>query len=411
MLSTEIGGFCRPASRVKHPLEDSGRASEPEKDTLPATSHHMSNKRDYYEVLGLPRNASSEEIKRAYRRLARQYHPDVNPGDKDAEEKFKEINEAYEVLSDAKKRSLYDTYGHAGVSGSYEGPGFGFDGFGLSDIFDAFFGFSPRSGTSTRSAEPGEDIRFDIELTLEEVATGVEKKIQISRLERCEKCRGNGAQSESDYSICPSCNGTGQIRRSQRTILGSFQSITTCSQCGGEGRVVNKPCPACNGRGRIRATHERQIRIPAGIDNGARVRIRGEGHAGERGAPYGDLYIDVHIKPHELFERRGTDIFCEVRVEFVQAALGDSIEVPTLNGTHNINIPPGTQPGETFKLTGKGIPDMNSGVPGDEYVVIRVQVPQKLNSEQRKLLEEFAKACGIKLNKNEKPFFNRLRGK
>jgi len=377
----------------------------------------MLSKRDYYEILGLARGASAEDIKKAYRRLARQHHPDVNRHDKTAEETFKEINEAYEVLSDPQKRQVYDRFGHQGLNGRYAGPGFGFDGFGdlggFGDIFDMFFGSGTRAGGRRQTVgESGADLRYDLEITLEEASTGVEKELRISRLERCETCGGPGARPGSSAEVCPYCRGTGQTKHSQYTILGPFTTVSTCNTCRGEGRIIRDSCSACNGQGRLRATSERTIRVPAGVESGARIRLRGEGDAGARGAPSGDLYVIVYIKPHKIFERRGDDILLETPVSFVQAALGDTIEVPCLDGSEKLHIPQGTQTGTTFKLRGKGLPNVNTGVRGDEHVVVRIMTPKDLTDEQKRLLLEFAKSSGIELNPEEgKSFFEKLLGK
>lgn len=376
----------------------------------------MSNKRDYYEILGLTRGASAEEIKKAYRRLARQYHPDVNPNDKSAEEKFKEINEAYEVLSDPQRRQIYDQYGHQGLNGRYGGPGFGIDVFGdlggFGDIFDMFFGSGARSEARRRTVEErGDDLRYDLEITLEEAAAGVEKELRVSRLGRCESCNGSGIRSGSSMVECSYCQGTGQVRHSQHTILGSFSTVTTCATCGGEGRIIRDPCRDCGGQGRLRVTSNVRARIPAGVESEARLVLRGEGDAGRRGGPPGDLYVVIHIKPHKIFERRGTDIFCEIPISFVQAALGDTIEVPCLDGTEKLHIPEGTQTGTTFKLRGKGLPDANTGLRGDEHVAIRVLTPTKLTENQKRLLLQFAESCGIKFGSpHGKGFFEKLLG-
>lgn len=373
----------------------------------------MSSKRDYYETLGVPKGASADEIKKTYRRLARQHHPDVNQGDNHSEELFKEINEAYEVLSDPQKRSLYDQYGHQGVNGRSAGPGFGFDDFGgFGDIFDVFFGGGARSRSGRQTGEAGADLRYDLELSLEEAATGVKKDIRISRLVRCETCDGSGAQPGSSPETCQHCRGTGQVSHSQRTILGSFSTVTTCSVCRGEGRIIRNPCRDCDGHGRMRTTSERKIEIPAGIESGSRIRLRGEGDAGARGGAAGDLYVVTYIKPHKTFDRHGNDILCEIPISFVQAVLGDTIEVPTLEGGHQLHIPEGTQTGKIFKIRGKGIPDINTGARGDQHVIVRIMTPEKLTDEQKKLLLEFAKSSGIELNPEEgKGFFDKLLGK
>mgnify|MGYP005853075575 CR=1 FL=1 len=373
----------------------------------------MSSKRDYYEILGTSREASADEIKRIYRKLARQYHPDVNRHDESAEERFKEINEAYEVLSDPQKRAVYDQYGHQGLDGRYSGSG-GFEGFGdfggFGDIFDAFFG----SGARTRghsSAQEGSDIRVDVELTLEEVSAGADKTVRVSRMGQCDVCDGTGAQPGSGVETCSTCSGTGQVRHSQQTILGSFQTIVTCPTCHGEGRTIKDPCTACGGHGRLRQTEEREIRIPAGVESGSRIRIRGAGDTGLRGGPPGDLYVFVQVSPHEVFERQGDDIYLEMPISFVQAALGDTVEVPTLHGDEKLHIPEGTQTGASFKLVNKGIPNLTTGVRGNQYVIVRVTTPRKLNDEQKQILQQFAESCGMELNPEGKNFFERLLGK
>jgi len=343
-------------------------------------------KRDYYEILGVPRNASEEEIKKAYRRMALKYHPDRNPGDKEAEEKFKEASEAYEVLRDPKKREIYDFYGHEGLKGT----GFtGFRGFddifsSFSDIFEEFFGFSPRS--SRRGASPGADLRYDLKITLLDAAFGKETEIEVLKRGRCEVCNGTGAQPGSTPQVCPHCYGRGQISRSH----GFFTISPACSFCHGEGRVITTPCKACGGQGWVKKRKKVSLRIPPGVDTGSRLRLRGEGEEGERGGPPGDLYVIIHVEPHEFFEREGDDIICRVPIPFTMAALGGEIEVPTLDGTKRIQIPRGTQPGEIFRLKGEGIPHLNGRGRGDQIIQILVQVPQKLSKEQERLLREFA---------------------
>jgi len=357
----------------------------------------MADKRDYYDVLGVSRTASTEEIKRAYRNLARRYHPDVNK-DPDAEAKFKEINEAYEVLSDETKRRTYDRFGHAGINGTAAEPGMGFGGpgfGGLGDIFDIFFNTGGgRSAASGSMAERGDDLRQDLEITLEEAALGAEKTVRFNRLENCDLCSGTGAKPGTHAEACPTCRGTGYVRHTQNTLLGTFQTTTTCGRCRGEGRVVSSPCPQCSGGGRIRKTRERKVRIPAGVDSGSRIRLSGEGDAGIRGGDPGDLYIVLYIRPHEVFERRGNDLYCEVPISFVRAALGGQITVPTIHGTEKITLSEGTQSGQTFRLREKGIPDLNGRGKGDEYVIVRVQVPTKLSADQKALLRQFARSLG-----------------
>lgn len=376
----------------------------------------MSSKTDYYEILGLPRDAGAADIKKAYRRLARQYHPDVNHGDEQAEEKFKEINEAYEVLSDPQKRQIYDHYGHDGLNGRGAGPGFGdifSDMGGFGDIFDMFFGSGTRTGSRGRTVGTrGDDLRFDLDVTLEEVAVGVEKEIKVTNLGRCETCEGSGIKPGSSRVTCAYCQGAGQVRHNQQTILGSFSTVTTCSNCGGAGSVIKDPCRECAGQGRMRVTRELKVSVPAGIEDESRICLRGQGDAGSRGGPTGDLYVVVHVQPHDLFERRRNDIYYEAPITIVQAALGDSIEVPCLDGSERLQIPEGTQTGDTFKLRGKGLPSLNSAARGDQIVFIRAVVPTKLNAEQKKLLAEFGKLYGMEVKQPEgKGFFERLWGK
>ncbi len=342
--------------------------------------------RDYYEILGIPRNASGEEIKRAYRQMALKYHPDRNPGDKDAEEQFKEAAEAYEVLRDSKKREIYDFYGHEGLKGA----GFtGFRGFDdifstFSDIFEEFFGFSPRS--ARRGAVPGADLRYDLKISLYDAAFGKETEIEIEKRVRCDQCNGTGAQPGSTPQVCPHCYGRGQVNRSH----GFFTISTTCSQCRGEGRVITNPCKGCGGGGLVKRRKKVSLRIPRGVDTGSRLRLRGEGEDGERGASPGDLYVIIYVEPHDFFERGGDDIICRVPISFAMAAMGGDIEVPTLDGTKKIHIPRGTQPGEIFRLKNEGIPHLNGRGRGDQIVQTIVQVPHKLTKRQEELLKEFA---------------------
>lgn len=373
----------------------------------------MAEKRDYYETLGVQRDASQDEIKRAYRRLAREHHPDVCASGKDeAEARFKEINEAYQVLSDSEKREVYDRYGHRGVDQTY-GEGFGgftdFGGFG--DIFDMFFGGGARtSGQSRPAEERGNDLRYDVELTLEEAATGVEHKARFARMEACETCGGSGAQPGTRPETCSVCHGAGQVRQQQQSFFGTQIRITTCPRCHGEGRIIGAPCQKCGGQGRVRRTVERTLDIPAGVDSGMRIRLPGEGDAGPHGGPRGDLYVIMHIRRHEFFERRGSDLWCEVPVSFVLAALGGVIEVKTIEGSAELEVSPGTQPGEVYTLRGKGMPDPGGRGRGDQNVVLRVVVPSDLNSEQKELLRQLADSMGDKIREPEgKSFFERVK--
>jgi molecular chaperone DnaJ len=343
--------------------------------------------KDYYEILGVPRDASQEEIKKAYRRLAMQYHPDRNPGNKEAEEKFKEINEAYEVLSDPEKRRQYDMFGRVSPETSYQQPyDFGVDFGPFSDVLEYFedlFGF----GTTRRrtEGERGSDLRYDMEISFLEAARGVEKEIEISRLERCEDCGGTGSYGGSSYSTCPTCRGRGQVFLRQ----GFFQISRTCPTCGGYGRIIERKCPKCHGSGRVRRRSRIKVKIPAGVENGQRIRLSGAGDAGTNGGPPGDLYIFIRVREHELFKRDGNDIILDIPIGFVQAALGTEIDVPTLDGITRIRIPPGTQNGQTFVLRGKGIRDPRSKQQGDLVVRIIVETPVNLSGNQRRLLEEF----------------------
>lgn len=352
-------------------------------------------KRDYYEVLGVPRNASQEEIKKAYRRLALKYHPDRNKS-REAEEKFKEISEAYAVLSDPEKRRLYDMYGHAGIDERYSQEdifrsarfedifadlGFG----GIDRLFDLFF------GGAKHAPRRGADLRFDMEITLEEAAKGAEKVVSYRRLETCERCNGTGAEPGSGLRTCPACGGAGRVGFTQRTPFGTYSQFTTCSQCGGSGSVIAKPCSTCGGSGRVERLRRLSVKIPPGVDSGARLRLAGEGEAGERGAPPGDLYIVIHVKEHELFKRAGKDLYIEVPITFSQAALGAELEVPTIDGdTGRVKIPPGTQTGEVFRLRGRGMPVLNGYGRGDLLVKVVVRTPTKLSREERRLFERLA---------------------
>ncbi len=350
------------------------------------------NKRDYYEVLGVRRDASLEEIKKAYRRLALKYHPDRNPGNKEAEEKFKELAEAYSVLSDPEKRARYDRFGHAGISAT-AGAGYaGFDPFStFEDLLSEFFGFGDIFGTTTRRrsrVRQGADLRYDLELTLEEAAQGVEKTITIPRLERCPTCRGAGTAPGTHVSVCTTCHGTGQMRYQQ----GFFTVSRTCSHCHGTGTLIKTPCPECRGQGRVEREKTLEVRIPPGVDTGARLRIQGEGEAGTGGGPPGDLYIVLHVREHEIFQRQGADLYCTVPITFSQAALGAELKIPTLLGDEEtLRIPPGTQSGSVFRLRGKGMPKLGKASFGDLYVNVKVVTPTRLTREQRRLLEELAK--------------------
>jgi molecular chaperone DnaJ len=369
-------------------------------------------KRDYYEVLGVDRQAGSEEVKKAYRKLATKYHPDKNPGDKTAEEKFKELGEAYEALSDPDKRAAYDQYGHAAFdrrSGPFARGG-GFhdpfeifrEVFGVHSIFDEFFGGGRSDPTQPQR---GDDLRYDMEITFEEAAHGCEKEVSLTKPERCETCQGSGAEAGSRTRTCPACGGRGQIINSR----GIFSIAQTCPHCQGEGRVIDKPCGACRGSGRCERTSKIKLRIPAGVDTGSRLRSSGNGEAGLRGGPSGDLYVVLHVQPHPIFQRDGDDLLCEVPVSFVDAALGAEIEVPALDGKTNIKVPAGTQPGTMFRLKGKGVRNVQGYGHGDLHVRINVEVPTQLSPAQRAKLQEFASLCSGKENPISQSFFEKAK--
>lgn len=356
--------------------------------------------KDYYKVLGVSKNATKEEIKKAYKQLAKKYHPDLNKAT-DATEKFKEINEAASVLGDDEKRQQYDQFGDAesykkaggqGFSG-FESSGFDFGGFDFDDIFDQFFsggGFSS-GGRGRRSPRNGRDLRTDIEITLEEAATGTTKTLHLSKIEKCPECKGTGAESEDDINECPECHGTGQQTRAQRTPFGIFQTTAVCPECRGTGHVIENECKNCDGTGNVKVSKKIEIKIPAGAEEGTNLRVSGEGEVGERGAGSGDLYVIVHIKEHDVFERDGDDISTKVDTPFVIAALGGEIEVPTLEGKAKLKIPPGTQTGTIFRMKGKGIPFLHGYGKGDENVEVVVKVPESLTKKQKELLREFEK--------------------
>ena len=375
-------------------------------------------KRDYYEVLGVPKGVQDAELKKAYRKLAMQYHPDKNPGDKEAEDKFKEINEAYEILSDSDKRARYDQFGHAGVDGQAGAEGFGgfggFGGGGFGDIFDMFFG-DAASGGGGRQRGPvrGADLRKDVDLSFEEAAFGVEKDVEVSRAESCARCQGTGAKEGTTKKRCEKCGGTGQVKTVQRTPLGSFQSVRPCPDCGGEGVIIETPCPECNGQGRIRKRRTIKVKIPAGVDNDSRIRLSGEGEAGAQDGPSGDLYIFVRVRPHKLFERRDNDVYMEMPITFSQAALGAEVQVDTLDGKATLKVPEGVQTHTLLRLKGKGIPHLRGNARGDQLVRVIVATPTKLNQHQKDLLKDFAKNSGednyrSQSKSDKKNFFERM---
>ena len=365
----------------------------------------MAVKRDYYEVLGVGRTASPEDLKRAFRRLAMQYHPDRNPGDETAAERFKEVTEAYQVLSDPHKRESYNMFGHGGVDAG-SAAGFDFEGFGFGDIFNTFFG---AGGTRTRERSiRGDDLRYDLAVSFEEAFEGAEKEIDVPRLATCELCAGSGAEPGSRTETCTTCGGSGQVRRQAQSIFGAVVNITSCPTCGGEGRILRNPCHVCHGQGRVEQRRRLRVKIPRGVDTGSQIRLVGEGAAGYRGGPSGDLYIVLRVRPHPQLRRQDDDVVYELPVNVVQATLGDRIEVPTLDGPVELSVPSGTQYGQTFRLHGRGMPNVRNGRRGDQFVVIQVVVPKDLTAEQKALLQKVGGLTG-KPEKVSKSFFQKLR--
>lgn len=377
-------------------------------------------KRDYYEILGVAKDATPEEIKKAYRQLARKYHPDLNNGDKEAEEKFKEVQEAYEVLSDPSKRANYDHFGHAGSDGNFSNMGgFGDVGDIFGDIFDSFFGsgfgdvgFGGFGNQRSRNKSTrGADIRLELEISFEEAAFGTKKEVTFSRMETCPDCGGTGAEPGSSTHVCEECHGEGRVRYINRTLFGEMQSIRTCPRCGGEGVIVDRPCKRCHGEGRVKMNKTLTLHIPAGVDDGMELKVKGEGEKGTKGGSAGDLFVRLKVKAHQIFKREGKDIYVEMPISIVQAALGDKIKVPTLKGEEELKIPEGTQSGAIFVLKGKGIKSLNSNSYGDEYVKITVVTPVRLNDKQKKLLRDLGKSLGEKNLevKNEEGFFKKMK--
>ena len=376
------------------------------------------NKRDYYEVLGVQKVASEEEIKKAYKKMARKYHPDLNPGDKDAEEKFKEVNEAYEVLSDSEKKARYDQFGFAGVDpnfgagGGGYGGGAGFDFGDLGDIFGSFFGGGFGGGQTRRNPnapQRGESIRMNLTISFEEAAFGCEKELTVDRYESCETCHGSGAAPGTSPETCPDCGGSGVVQTRRQTPMGVFASTAPCSRCGGRGKIIKEPCKDCRGSGMVRRRRKIQASVPAGIDNGQTISIRGQGHAGKNGGPAGDLLVTITVRPHELFRREGTSVLCEAPITFPQAVLGAELEIPTIDGKVKYDIPEGTQSGTTFRLKGKGIPALNGRGRGDQYVTVYIETPRNLNREQKEALKKFAEAVGENNYEERKSFFRKFK--
>ena len=378
-------------------------------------------KRDYYEVLGVPRGASADEIKKSYRKLAVKFHPDKNPGDKSAEDKFKELGEAYEVLSDADKRAAYDRFGHQAFQ---QGGGFGgggahdpFDifrevfgagrgGGGGGGIFESIFGDTMGGDGAERGGRGrGSDLRYDMQISFEEAARGVEKEIEIAKLQSCDTCHGSGAEPGSKVTTCPTCGGQGQVAVSR----GFFNIAQTCPRCRGAGQMIEKPCHTCRGDGRVEKTSKIKIKIPAGVEDGTRLRSSGQGEGGVRGGPSGDLYVVLHVEAHDIFQREGTDLFCSVPISFAKAALGGEVKVPTLEGSAVLKVPAGTPSGKTFRLRGKGMPEVHGRGVGDLHVKLYVEVPTKLNAVQRAHLQSFADACDEHTHPEETSFFKKAK--
>ena len=377
----------------------------------------MADKRDYYEVLGVQKSASQDEIKRAYRKLAKQYHPDMNPGDKTAEQKFKEVNEAYDILSDDDKRSKYDQYGHAAFDPSM-GGGSGFGGFGgfggadfdFGDIFSSFFGGGGSSSARNRNAPVrGEDVATRVTISFDEAVFGCKKEISFARVEACGECGATGAAKGTTADTCQTCRGTGTVTVQQQTMLGYMQTQRACQNCRGTGKIIKTPCKNCNGKGFIKINKKLEVTIPAGIDSMQRIILRGQGSAGRNGGPAGDLIIEVRVKEHKIFTRSGNNIYCEIPISFSEAALGAEIDIPTLGEkTEKYEIPEGTQTGTTFTLKGKGIPDVNTKRKGDLIITVTIETPKNLTNEQKKLLEKFAETLGEGNTGKRQSFFKKL---
>ncbi len=377
------------------------------------------NKRDYYEVLGVDKSVGDDELKKAYRKAAKKYHPDLHPGDKEAEKNFKEVNEAYEILSDKEKRARYDQFGHAGVDPNFGagGGGFGgfdgFEGFGdLGDLFGSFFGGG--FGGSRRQRDPnaprrGNDASTAVNLSFEEAAKGCKKTVKVTKIDNCTDCGGTGCEKGTSSKSCPVCHGSGRVNTVQQTPFGQIKTQTVCDNCHGSGKIIDNPCHTCAGKGRIRHTVEKEIEIPAGIDDGQVLSVRGGGDAGANGGPSGDLRVSVNVRPHPIFERDGFDVYCEIPITFTEAALGAEITVPTLDGKVKFQIHEGTQPGDEFKLRGKGIQRLNYAGKGDQYVKINVEIPKDLTKEQKQKLKEFDSVATEKNYKKRKSFFEKAK--
>ena len=378
----------------------------------------MADKRDFYEVLGLSKGAGEDEIKKAYRKLAKKYHPDVNPGDSEAEVKFKEVNEAYSILSDPEKKNRYDQFGHAGVDPNFGAGGGGFDPFGggfggmdfdMGDIFSSFFG-GTTSGSRKNGPQRGEDILTRVVISFEEAAFGCKKTIEFPRTENCSSCNGSGAEPGTKAETCSKCQGSGQVRFQQRTMLGMMQTTRPCDACGGSGKIIKTPCKNCKGTGTERKRKKFDSTIPAGIGEGERILLRGQGNAGKRGGEPGDLIVEINIRPHPVFNRRGYDIFCDVPISFAEAALGGEIQIPTLEGKETFKIPEGTQTGTQFTLKGRGIPVIRSNNRrGNLYFTVQIEVPRNLSANQKELLRQFDENCNSTNLDGKKSFAEKLK--
>ena len=375
----------------------------------------MADKRDYYETLGISKGAGDDEIKKAYRQMAKKYHPDMNPGDAEAEKKFKEVNEAYEVLSDADKKAKYDQYGHAAFdpsSGFGGGGGFGGFDFDMGDIFSSFFGGGFGGGRSqSRANAPiaGDDIGIRVVLSFEEAAFGCKREVSYARVQKCGDCSGSGAKKGTSPEKCAKCGGRGTVTVQQRTAFGMMQSTQACPECHGTGKIIKTPCENCRGKGYVKITKKLEVTIPAGIDDGQRIALRSQGNEGRNGGPAGDLIIQVSVRPHSIFERDGNDIYCEVPVSFAEAALGATIKIPTLEGQMDYEIPEGTQTGTVFTIKQKGINAVNSRSKGNLYVKVVVETPKNLSQEQKKLLRQFADSLGEKNSTKKASFFSKFK--
>lgn len=374
----------------------------------------MADKRDYYETLGISKSADDAEVKKAFRKLAKQYHPDANPGNAEAEKKFKEVNEAYEVLGDSEKKAKYDQFGHAAFEqGGGAGGYYSNADFDMGDIFGSVFGDFFGGGSSRRPQGPtrGNDVRTNIVITFEEAFYGTTKDIQINSMDQCTTCKGTGSKPGTYAETCKHCHGSGQERVTQQTMFGTMTNVRTCSICGGEGKIIKDPCPECHGKGRLRKLKKLQVEVPKGIDNGQSIRLSGKGEPGDKGGPAGDLFVTVTVKPHSIFQRKGTDLYCEVPITFAQAALGADITIPTIDSEFEFNIKEGTQTDTTITLKDKGFVNIrNPRLRGNLYVTVKVQTPVRLTSKQKDLLREFANESGDEVNQKE-GFFEKMKKK